>query len=148
MNFETRGVSLSELDDVLNLIDQFDRVKAPRPTVDQVTTIYSNLVRSGGCVVGRFYNGKVIGTCTVNLCSNFSWSGRPFAIIENVIVDSGFRRQGIGTNILEFAIQYAEAKGCYKVVLMTGSKLPETLEFYESVGLSATKTGFQKRFDS
>lgn len=35
--------------------------------------------------------------------------------------------------------------GCYKVMLMTGSKRPETLRFYADAGFEQSKTGFQIR---
>ncbi len=96
-------------------------------------------------MVGAFEGSQLIGTCTVNMCSNLSWSGRPYAMIENVIVSKNFRNIGIGKAILEFAKNWALDKGCYKVALMTGSKKPETLHFYESAGFVGNKTGFQYR---
>ncbi len=98
--------------------------------------------------MGAFLDGKIIGTCTVNLCANLSWSGRPYAIIENVIVAPDHRGKGIGTAILHFAQNFAQESGCYKVALMTGSRKPETLKFYEGAGFSGNKTGFQKRFSA
>jgi hypothetical protein len=47
--------------------------------------------------------------------------------------------------LLGDALAAAWDRGCYKVMLMTGSKKPETLAFYEAVGFQQTKTGFQIR---
>lgn len=136
----------SELENVLALIDLYDREKAPRPTEQTQTEVYRALVELGGGIVVAKQQGRIVGTCTLCLCPNLSWTGRPFAIIENVIVHPDFRGQGIGKAILQTATERAKAQGCYKVALMTGSKRAETLSFYEAAGFQPTKTGFQIRF--
>jgi GNAT superfamily N-acetyltransferase len=91
---------------------------------------------------------SIVGTCTLNLCPNFSWSGRPYAIIENVIVTRTQRNTGIGKALLNHAANLAENKGCYKIALMTGSEKLSTLKFYESAGFKGNKQGFQHRFNA
>jgi len=145
---EVRQVQLEEIDGVLDLYDEYDRPRSPRPTNEEIRTIYASILRSGGCVVGAFAADGLVGTCTVNLCANLSWSGRPYAIIENVIVSRASRGQGVGKAILQYAMSFAQQAGCYKVALMTGSKDPATLEFYESAGFSPSKQGYQKRFNA
>ena len=145
---EIRKVQRQEIDQVLNLFDQFDRPKSQWPSENEFNKIFNSLQDSGGCVVGAFKESELIGTCTINMCPNFSWSGRPYAIIENVIVSKQDRNRGIGKSILTFARKYAEDYGCYKVALMTGSKKESTLRFYESAGFVGNKTGFQARFNA
>ena len=143
---QIRKVTLSEIGGVLELIDLFDRPVSPRPSGTALEEIFGKIQQAGGAVVGAFLEGKIIGTCTVNLCANLSWSGRPYAIIENVIVAPSHQGKGIGKAVLNFAQNFAQESGCYKVALMTGSKKPETLKFYEEAGFSGNKTGFQRRF--
>jgi 2-polyprenyl-6-methoxyphenol hydroxylase-like FAD-dependent oxidoreductase len=50
-----------------------------------------------------------------------------------------------GKRLLQAAISAAWEAGCYKVMLMTGSKDPATLAFYAAAGFEQTKTGFQVR---
>ena len=141
-----RDVDASEVNQVLKLIDQYDRPKSPPPTPEQQRTIIQNIRNSGGRVIGAFIDNLLVGTCTLNICANLSWSGRPYGIIENVIIDYDFRGQGIGKQVLQFAVEKAEALNCYKVALMTGSNREEVLNFYASAGFSADKVGFQIRF--
>ncbi|PWQ93410.1 GNAT family N-acetyltransferase [Leucothrix arctica] len=145
---EIRAVTYNEVKAVLSLIDELKNASFSRPNDHQIASIYLSLIESGGCVVGAFINGELVGTCTVNMCSNFSWSGRPFAIIENVIVSKKHRNCGVGKAVLGFARDFAEKAGCYKVALMTGSKKESTHKFYESAGFVGNKTGFQIRFDA
>ncbi|MBQ7916635.1 MAG: GNAT family N-acetyltransferase, partial [Firmicutes bacterium] len=54
-----------------------------------------------------------------------------------------FRGKGYAGECLEFAMQIAEKENCYKMMLLTGSKKPETLRFYEKCGYnSSDKTAF------
>jgi len=143
---EIRQVKWDEVENVVELYDEYDRPKAPRPAEEKMHKAFASIVEAGGCVVGAFESGRLIGTCTVNLCANLSWSARPYAIIENVIVSNTFRRHGVGKAVLQYATDFAQKAGCYKVALMTGSKDPATLRFYEAAGFSASKQGFQIRF--
>ncbi len=143
---EVRKVTLSELTGVLDLIDQYERPISTRPSATVLARIFASIHEAGGAVVGAFLNGKIVGTCTVNMCANLSWSGRPYAIIENVIVTPAQRGKGIGKAVLQYAQNFAHETGCYKVALMTGSKKPETLKFYEAAGFRGDKVGFQRRF--
>ncbi|WP_368056413.1 GNAT family N-acetyltransferase [Saccharospirillum sp.] len=145
---EIRQVQLAELDGILHLLDQYNRPRSPRPTDVEVRTAYSSILQSGGCVVGAFEEISLVGTCTVNVCANLSWSCRPYAIIENVIVVKSYRNQGVGKAILQYAKAFAQRADCYKVSLMTGSKDPATHKFYESSGFTPSKYGFQVRFNA
>lgn len=87
----------------------------------------------------------LVTSCTEFFLPNLSHFGLPYALIENVVTDSNFRNRGYGKAILRAASNYAFEKGCYKVMLMTGSQKPETLRFYETAGFEQTKTGFQIR---
>lgn len=145
---DVRPVRREEVDGVLQLIDEYDRPTAPRPTAEEVRAIYTSITSSGGCVVGAFIDNVLAGTCTVNICPNLSWSGRPYAIIENVIVSKTYRGKGIGKAILHYAKTHAQEVGCYKAALMTGSKDPATHSFYEGAGFMGSKLGYQVRFNA
>jgi GNAT superfamily N-acetyltransferase len=69
----------------------------------------------------------------------------PYALIENVVTHTDHRNRGFGKAILKAATERAWVEGCYKVMLMTGSKRPSTIAFYGAAGFEQTKTGFQIR---
>lgn len=145
---EIRELRLPELEQVLSLYDEYERQKSPWPKKQEQQNIFEQLKNSGGCVLVAVLESSIVGTCTLNICPNFSWSGRSYAIIENVIVTRAQRNKGIGKALLNHAANLAESKGCYKVALMTGSKELSTLKFYESAGFKADKQGFQRRFNA
>ena len=89
----------------------------------------------------------IVGTCNVSLIPNLTRTGRPFALIENVIVLADFRRRKIGRLLMEAAIAEARAKNCYKIILLSSRKRPEAHHFYESLGFDGdSKKGFEIRF--
>lgn len=145
---QIREVLPNELDQILDLLDHFDRPRSPRPDSSELEQILLKIQASKGTILAAFLDAQAIGTCTINVCPNLSWAGRPYAIIENVMVAPANRGNGVGTALLKFAQQYAQDLGCYKIALMTGSKRASTLEFYEKAGFTGDKTGFQRRFDA
>ena len=102
---EVRPVDFVDLNQVLGLIDLFNRPMSPRPDNDELVDIARMIKDTGGEVIGAFIRDCIVGTCTLNLCPNLSWSGRPYAIIENVIVAPQYRNQGIGKELLRYAIE-------------------------------------------
>jgi GNAT superfamily N-acetyltransferase len=92
-------------------------------------------------------DGRAVSTAMLVVCPNFTRSGRPFAIIENVVTHRDHRRSGYARRVMEHAIEFARRQGCYKVTLTTGRRDEETLRFYEGLGMRRdTRTAFEVRF--
>ena len=86
---------------------------------------------------------RVVSACTLVIVPNLTRGARPYGLIENVVTDPNWRRRGIGTAVLRYALNVAWTERCYKVMLMTGSNREETLRFYEKAGfVRGEKTGF------
>ena len=65
---------------------------------------------------------------------------------ENVVVDEDRRGTGLGKKIMAATLEQAWAAGCYKAMLMTGSKRPSTHAFYRSCGFDPdAKTAYLAR---
>lgn len=81
-------------------------------------------------------DSAVVATAYLNVMPNLTRSASPYAVIENVVVDESMRRSGLGTRIMEATLDKAWGLGCYKAMLMTGSRNPATHAFYEACGFS------------
>ncbi len=92
---------------------------------------------------GAYWEGSLAATCTLVVVPNLTRGGHPYGLIENVVTYPDYRRHGLGTAVLKHALQAAWERGCYKVMLLTGSKNESTLRFYEKAGFErGVKTGF------
>ena len=88
-------------------------------------------------------DGKIVSSCVCVIIPNLTRNIRPYAFIENVVTREEYRRKGYAGECLEFAREIAEKENCYKMMLLTGSKKPETFRFYEKCGYnSSDKTAF------
>lgn len=79
----------------------------------------------------------VNATCYLNLIPNITRQASPYGIIENVVSEVRLRNQGLGKKIIGHALQFAWDRGCYKVMLQTGSKNEATHNFYKTCGFNA-----------
>ncbi|RXK84117.1 GNAT family N-acetyltransferase [Chlorobaculum sp. 24CR] len=72
--------------------------------------------------------------------------GKKVAMLEDMIVDPGWRAQGIGAMLLDHACRWARAEGYGRITLLTdGDNLPAQ-RFYEAHGfLRSTMVAFRKR---
>lgn len=140
-----RSATLDEAQQVIDLYLGYDR--APDPTLEQ-KDIEKNFakINDSGYVAVAVSDDKIVGSYTMYFCANLSRGGRPFAVIENVIVAVGHRRQGVGRALMMHAQTAARDTGCYKVMLCTGANSSRNLQFYESCGFVGNKVGFQVRF--
>ncbi|BAK33621.1 hypothetical protein MLP_06070 [Microlunatus phosphovorus NM-1] len=91
-------------------------------------------------------DGEVVATTYLNVIPNLSRRAAPYAVIENVVVDEDRRGTGLGKKIMATTLEQAWAAGCYKAMLMTGSKRPSTHAFYRSRGFDPdAKTAYLAR---
>lgn len=88
-------------------------------------------------------DGEIVSSCVCVIIPNLTRNVRPYAFVENVVTHGEYRGKGYATACLNYAKKLAEEAECYKMMLLTGSKNPKTLQFYENVGYnSADKTAF------
>ena len=88
-------------------------------------------------------DGKIVSSCVCVIVPNLTHELRPYALIENVVTHADYRKCGYAGECLAYAKAIADRENCYKLMLMTGSKDPATLRFYERNGYSSKdKTAF------
>ncbi len=88
-------------------------------------------------------DGKIVSSCVCVIIPNLTRNVRPYAFVENVVTHRDFRGKGYATECLNFAKDIAVNNNCYKMMLLTGSKSEETLNFYKKAGYNSTdKTAF------
>ena len=134
--------------DIPRLLDLYQHLNPgdDRPDNALAGEAFSRLLNCAGSAVflGKV-DGILVASCTLVVIPNLTRAAKPYGLIENVVTHAGYRQRGYGRQILDAASDAAWSSGCYKVMLLTGSKEPETLSFYLNAGFEQSKTGFQKR---
>lgn len=133
---EVRPLPARDLALAMDLISEFGLPEVKQLRENDVRSIYSKIIAAGGAVFGAYRGNKIVGTCTLNVCANLSWSGRPYGIVENIIVTESERNKGIGKSLVLFARRMAESKNCYKVSLIGETGDEDTISFFRSAGFS------------
>ena len=88
-------------------------------------------------------DGMIVSSCVCVIIPNLTRNVRPYAFVENVVTQRDYRKKGLASACLDYAREIARKENCYKMMLLTGSKDPNTLRFYESAGYnSSDKTAF------
>ena len=89
--------------------------------------------------------GVVCGTALVSLCADVMFKSQPFAVVENVVVSSSVRSQGIGTVLLRHIEAFCLANDCSKIMLLSSINREQAHRFFERTGFSgSSKRGFIK----
>jgi GNAT superfamily N-acetyltransferase len=87
--------------------------------------------------------GVVVGTASFIVIPNLSHVGRPYAVVEDVVVDATRRGERIGEALMQRAIELAKDAGCYKLVLTSNRRRTDAHRFYERLGFTASHFGFR-----
>lgn len=123
------------------------------------TKLHNNLIPEKSCEITALWNRilqdethhiivaeethQIVSSCVCVIVPNLTHNQQPYAIIENVITDEKYRKKGFATKCLNYAKEIAIRENCYKLMLLTGSKLGSTKRFYEKAGYNCNdKTAF------
>ena len=88
-------------------------------------------------IVVKEINGKIVSSCVCVIVPNLTRNIRPYALIENVVTNEGYRGKGYATECLNYAKEIAIKNNCYKMMLLTGTKSENILAFYKSAGYNS-----------
>lgn len=137
-------IKKAEFDDLTQILALYAQLgKNPIPPVLPTALWAQILAQPNHHILAAWEDGRIVSSCTLSIIFNLTHGGRPYALIENVVTDKDFRGRGLATACLARAREIAEAAGCYKIMLLTGSKKEETLRFYEKAGYNrGDKTAF------
>jgi GNAT superfamily N-acetyltransferase len=138
-----RKIKFGELEQLLELYKHLNS-DDPELNIDgKLTTLWQEILANPNyfCLVIK-EDDKIISSCNLIIIKNLTRGARPYALIENVVTHREYRKRGCAAAILKRAIEIAQEKNCYKVMLLTGRKDDSTLRFYEKAGFKrGEKTG-------
>ena len=83
-------------------------------------------------------DGKVVGMVSL-LYSISTALGGKVAILEDMVMAKDFRGKGLGKELLQEAIDFAQKHGCLRLTLLTDFDNEAAIRFYQSAGFSLSK---------
>jgi len=90
-------------------------------------------------------DGELVGSILAVVCHDVLGECRPFMVIDNVIVKSGFRGLGIGKKLIEYVEAFAKEKNCYSISFVSSCRRKESHKFYAAQGYATDFVqGFKK----
>ena len=133
--------------DVEALLDLYGQLGSPADTPSAETALAALDdvdALPGMRLVVAVLDGRPIGTVTMAVLPNLTHHARPFAQVENLVVDSEHRGRGVGRALMAWCEETARAAGCYKVQLQSRNRRREAHRFYRREGYRASSVGFRK----
>ncbi|MDF3607215.1 GNAT family N-acetyltransferase [Paracoccus sp. DMF-8] len=91
--------------------------------------------------------GALLGTLQITFLHHLSRRGSSRAQIEGVRISSAARGRGLGSMMIQYAIDEARGRGCRIVQLMSDVRRPDAHHFYEKLGFKPSHLGFKLNLD-
>lgn len=86
---------------------------------------------------------RIVGTLMLLVLDNLIHLGAPSGLVEAVAVDPHYHGQGIGQQMMHWAMAAARQSRCYKLVLSSSLTRDRAHAFYESLGFQQRGMSFE-----
>jgi len=121
---------------------QRERIEDPLPESYYVAFEQINQDPNHELIVAE-QNGEVIGTLHLMFLPSVSFQGGLRAQVESVRVDTLFQSQGIGSEMMKWAMERAKQRGAHVVQLTTHKSRLDAHRFYERLGFKGSHLGMK-----
>jgi GNAT superfamily N-acetyltransferase len=124
-----------------------DPLGAQRESPDDMTPYLAALERLSDDpnqhVVAAVREGRVVGTLQLTVIPGLSRKGATRSVIEGVRVHADERGSGLGTQLIEWAIDESRRQNCQLVQLTSDVTRTDAHRFYERLGFTASHVGYK-----
>lgn len=124
-----------------------DTLGATRESPDDLRpylTAYERLQRDPNQFLAVAVRGDmIVGTLQLTVIPGLSRRGSTRSVIEGVRVHSSERGQGLGQQLIEWAIEESRRQDCQLVQLTSDAARPDAHRFYERLGFVGSHIGFK-----
>jgi GNAT superfamily N-acetyltransferase len=126
-----------------------DPLGAQRESPDDLTPYLHALKRVSSDpnqhLVVAVRDGRVVGTLQLTIIPGLSRMGATRSIIEAVRIHADERGSGLGTQLIEWAIDESRRHDCQLVQLTSDATRTDAHRFYERLGFQASHVGFKRQ---
>ena len=88
-------------------------------------------------------DGEIVGTLQITFTPSISFQGGKRATVESVRIDEKHRGQGIGKELMKWAINRAREEKCFSMQLTTNAERTDAHRFYENLGFTKSHLGMK-----
>jgi GNAT superfamily N-acetyltransferase len=124
-----------------------DELGAKRESLDDIKpylTAYAEIdADPHQLLVAAELDGVIVGTMQLTFIRGLSHRGAVRAQIEAVRITSSLRGQGLGSALIEWAIDEARRRKCYLVQLTSNNSRLDAHRFYTRLGFTQSHAGFK-----
>lgn len=85
----------------------------------------------------------MVGTLQLTVVPGLSRRGATRSIVEGVRIHAAERGSGLGTRLIEWAIEESRRQNCQLVQLTSDNTRTDAHRFYERLGFTASHVGFK-----
>ncbi len=147
-DLEIRAATPDDLPAIVAMLAD-DPLGAQRESPDDLTPYRNALERLAADpnqhVVVAVREGRVIGTLQLTIIPGLSHRGATRALIEAVRIHADERGSGLGSRLIEWAIDTSRRLDCQMVQLTSDKARTDAHRFYERLGFTASHEGFKLR---
>ncbi|CAM5524153.1 GNAT family N-acetyltransferase [Streptomyces canus] len=145
-DLEIRSAALQDLSAIVGMLAD-DPLGAQRESPDDLAPYMSALERLSSDpnqhLVVATREGRVVGTLQLTVVPGLSRRGATRSIIEGVRIHADERGSGLGTRLIEWAIEESRRQDCQLVQLTSDTTRTDAHRFYERLGFTASHVGFK-----
>jgi GNAT superfamily N-acetyltransferase len=135
MKIKIRKATATDLPAVLKLFAQKDIDNGDVLSLEEAKKVFSKIGLYPNYSLYVAENAdNLVGTFELLIMDNLAHKGQPSGIVEDVVVDAEYQSQGIGRQMMEYAIDVCRKNGCYKMALSSSLKRERVHRFYENLG--------------
>ncbi|MFE5729364.1 GNAT family N-acetyltransferase [Streptomyces sp. NPDC056528] len=146
-DLEIRPTTVEDLPAIVAMLAD-DPLGAQRESPDDLAPYLAAFERLAGdphqLLVVAARGGKVVGTLQLTIIPGLSRQGATRSIIEAVRIHADERGNGLGTQLIEWAVEESGRQGCSLVQLTSDATRTDAHRFYERLGFEASHVGFKK----
>ena len=145
-DLEIRPAAVDDLAEIVAMLAD-DPLGAQRESPDDLAPYLTALRRLADDrhqhVVVAVRADRVVGTLQLTVIPGLSRRGSTRSVIEGVRVHADERGSGLGTQLIQWAVDESRRQGCQLVQLTSDATRTDAHRFYERLGFVASHVGFK-----